>query len=739
MTIKVKGATQTVAVPASPAQIAEIQSDLGILTTTDVDIRIQANTQLGALASPVQVLIDSATVGKLNIGADLSLTTGNLPGTRVTVSTGPQPNMTLDAAIADIYNRFANLGTSPTIPVKVASPIMYFPPSATVTISNASPAVITWNSHGKSIGNTVSFSTTGGLPTGLVAGTVYYIIAAGFGANAFQVSLTAGGSAINTSSAGSGVHTGWSSADAGEQPTIIAGTYTSGTGIATITSRQYQYQINGALDTTLGVNGVWSLSGISGLLGQPLPATASTGARQIAVVEFATTSSGQQIVNTGVVYTVNAPAVPIPVNTQPPSFNPTSAVAGTILNFVDGIFTNTPTSFDRRVYNGNPTAGGTLLQSGTGTTFDTTNSAGLVLYPAQIASNAGGSSTLAVGSPVSISSGSSLPTNKAPVGFTYASSYPVGTAIPLDYGLLPGTNLSDYWNNNPSATGFSIQMRRGGANITGGGANVISYTPVPADDGNVVSYVVTPSNAAGTGNAVPSSGVVVSPQVGGGGGPTSDAVLVGFTNTSAFGATSLAPVLPSGAQPGDLAFLVCGANTNAGVFTAAGFTQAGTTNSIAAPSGELNAVFWKVLTNSEPASYSVGFSITPEILGCILVVFRNASSVIATGTPTLNTTANASPVSVTFPTTSYTAAHQLQVLVASCDNNTGGVQFGWTQPSGYTTVKSMDFDGSPDWIGLMVSVVNTASTGAGATGSKVGSFTCTAGGTGYIANSYIIG
>lgn len=79
--------------------------------------------------------------------------------------------------------------------------------SGTVSISNASPAVITWAAHGLTVGTEVRFSTTGALPTGITAGTTYYIISAGFGTGAFQISATIGGSAINTSSVGSGVHT----------------------------------------------------------------------------------------------------------------------------------------------------------------------------------------------------------------------------------------------------------------------------------------------------------------------------------------------------------------------------------------------------------------------------------------------------------------------------------------------------------------------------------------------------
>lgn len=77
--------------------------------------------------------------------------------------------------------------------------------SSTVTITIASPGVVTWNAHGFSNGNTISFSTTVALPTGLVAGTVYYIVSAA--ANTFSVSATPGGAAINTTGSQSGTHT----------------------------------------------------------------------------------------------------------------------------------------------------------------------------------------------------------------------------------------------------------------------------------------------------------------------------------------------------------------------------------------------------------------------------------------------------------------------------------------------------------------------------------------------------
>lgn len=81
-------------------------------------------------------------------------------------------------------------------------------PESEVTITIASPGVITWNNHGLSAGQPIVFSTTGSLPTGLTAGTVYYVAASPVpDANTFSVAATVGGTAIITSSTQSGVHT----------------------------------------------------------------------------------------------------------------------------------------------------------------------------------------------------------------------------------------------------------------------------------------------------------------------------------------------------------------------------------------------------------------------------------------------------------------------------------------------------------------------------------------------------
>lgn len=82
---------------------------------------------------------------------------------------------------------------------------------ATVTMTIASPCVVTWivdgipAAHGLPNGSSLTLSTTGALPTGLTAGTTYYVV--GAATNTFNLAATLGGTAINTSGSQSGVHT----------------------------------------------------------------------------------------------------------------------------------------------------------------------------------------------------------------------------------------------------------------------------------------------------------------------------------------------------------------------------------------------------------------------------------------------------------------------------------------------------------------------------------------------------
>lgn len=78
-------------------------------------------------------------------------------------------------------------------------------PSQTATITIASPGVVTASTaHGYVAGDPIIFSTSGTLPNGTVAGTTYFVIAAGLTATAFEFSASSGGVAINTTGTQSG-------------------------------------------------------------------------------------------------------------------------------------------------------------------------------------------------------------------------------------------------------------------------------------------------------------------------------------------------------------------------------------------------------------------------------------------------------------------------------------------------------------------------------------------------------
>lgn len=88
--------------------------------------------------------------------------------------------------------------------------------TATITMTIASPCVVTWTSHGLATGQSIQFTTTGSLPTFSTVQTVYYIRR--INANTFNLYTTLSNAMntgattgiINTSGSQSGTHTGLS-------------------------------------------------------------------------------------------------------------------------------------------------------------------------------------------------------------------------------------------------------------------------------------------------------------------------------------------------------------------------------------------------------------------------------------------------------------------------------------------------------------------------------------------------
>lgn len=96
---------------------------------------------------------------------------------------------------------------------------MYDGTSNVVTISTASPGVVTWPAGKKpAAGTAVKFTSTGTLPTGITSNTTYYVSTAGATATAAQIAdsqshALAGTNSVNTSGSPSGVHTAWDVSD----------------------------------------------------------------------------------------------------------------------------------------------------------------------------------------------------------------------------------------------------------------------------------------------------------------------------------------------------------------------------------------------------------------------------------------------------------------------------------------------------------------------------------------------
>lgn len=140
-------------------------------------------------------------------------TTGSLP---TEISSGVTYYVTAANFTANSFSVSTTIGGAPintsaastattTATVKKVFTTAVAPSS--VIISNSSPAVIVWQGHGLHAGDTLRLTTTGSIPSGLNTATTYFILSTGLTTDSFRVSLTAEGTAINTSSAGNGVHT----------------------------------------------------------------------------------------------------------------------------------------------------------------------------------------------------------------------------------------------------------------------------------------------------------------------------------------------------------------------------------------------------------------------------------------------------------------------------------------------------------------------------------------------------
>jgi len=109
----------------------------------------------------------------------------------------PRPPNTADMFFTGQIYTSGYYATDYTLPVGV---------NQTVTVSSASPAVITTSvPHTYPAGAAVRFGATT-VPTGMSTNSLYYVVTNGLTANTFQISTTVAGTPVATSSTGSGVY-----------------------------------------------------------------------------------------------------------------------------------------------------------------------------------------------------------------------------------------------------------------------------------------------------------------------------------------------------------------------------------------------------------------------------------------------------------------------------------------------------------------------------------------------------
>lgn len=170
-------------------------------------------------------------------------------------------------------------GPDHVLMAQLMSPFAQINSQATVTMTIATPAVVTWTGHGFAADQSITFATTGALPTGVTAGQTYFVSATGLTANTFQISLTKGGTSVNTSGTQSGTHTG----------NAYSPTATSGLGVADMNA------LVGSLNQTGGTGYTTSFT----LSGATMNAGGGTGASANSIVYSAANTLTKVTVTAG--------------------------------------------------------------------------------------------------------------------------------------------------------------------------------------------------------------------------------------------------------------------------------------------------------------------------------------------------------------------------------------------------------------------------------------------------------
>lgn len=169
---------------------------------TDGKIDIAQTTGFGTAAA-LNVGTGANQVVQMNGSAKLPAIDGsnltNIPSAALTGSIVPYGGVIIPAGYLECDGTAVSRATYAALLAALIN-------THTVTLTIASPCVVSWTAHGLKEGMPFIPTTTGALPTNLTPGVTYYV--KGPTTNAFNLSATPGGAAINTTGSQSGTHTG---------------------------------------------------------------------------------------------------------------------------------------------------------------------------------------------------------------------------------------------------------------------------------------------------------------------------------------------------------------------------------------------------------------------------------------------------------------------------------------------------------------------------------------------------